>query len=123
MGSENVDWKLVPYIAPGGSMVATAEDTAAFVWALIDGTLFTPRQQELYSSVYAYEHTGLLPGYQSIVRYHADIDAVVVLFTNESGADRWQRSADIYDRIVRILRNQSAVLGIWGKRAKAVRTL
>lgn len=104
-------------------MVATAEDTAAFVWALIDGTLFTPRQQELYSSVYAYEHTGLLPGYQSIVRYHADIDAVVVLFTNESGADRWQRSADIYDRIVRILRNQSAVLGIWGKRAKAVRTL
>ncbi|MEQ9302285.1 MAG: serine hydrolase domain-containing protein, partial [Marinoscillum sp.] len=59
---------------PGGSMIATAEDVSIFLRALIDGTLFSPEEQAIYTSVYPYEHTGWLPGYTSIARYHPDID-------------------------------------------------
>ena len=38
-------------------------------------------------SVYVYEHTGLLPGYYSIARYHEDIDTVVIQFVNTTGGD------------------------------------
>lgn len=103
-GDGEYDWKAADYVTAGGSMVSTASDTAAFVRTLIDGTLFNDQQQQLYSALYPYKHTGLLPGYQSIVEYHADIDAVVVLFTNVSGGDRWLRSEEIYGRILKILR-------------------
>lgn len=69
---------------PGGSMVATAQDVGVFLRALIDGTLFTPQEQDIYESVYEYEHTGWLNGYTSIARYHEDIDAVVIQFVNTS---------------------------------------
>lgn len=98
------DIKYNDFIQPGGSMVATAEDVAVFLRALIDGTLFNDDEQAIYSSVYAYEHTGLLPGYQSIARYHSDLDAVVVQFTNTSGGRLWRKSEKIYDRIIEILR-------------------
>jgi CubicO group peptidase (beta-lactamase class C family) len=104
LSSDDSDWKPVDYVSPGGSMIATAEDTGRFLRALVEGTLFTDEEQSIYSSVYEYEHTGLLPGYQSIARYHEAIDAVVVQFTNVSGGNRWMRSEAIYRRIVRILR-------------------
>lgn len=100
-GSEEFDWKVVNYISTSGSMIATAEDTGRFLRALRDGSLFDADEQEAFASVQEYEHTGLLPGYQSIARF--DNDTVVVQFTNVSGGDRWSRSEVIYRRITRIL--------------------
>lgn len=98
------DIKDYDYINPGGSMIATAEDVGIFLRALNDGSLLNDNEQAIYSSVYKYEHTGLLPGYQSIAKYHEDIDAVVVLFVNTSGGDTWAISEIVYNRIIRILR-------------------
>lgn len=97
------DLKLNNYVAPGGSMIATIGEVGIFLRALIDGTLFNENEQAIYSSVYSYEHTGLLPGYSSIARYHKDIDAVVIQFVNTSGGKSWTVSEIVYKRIVRIL--------------------
>ena len=104
----NGDLKALDYVNPGGSMVATAQDVGIFLRALNDGTLLNHDEQAIYSSIYVYEHTGLLPGYQSIARYHKDIDTVVILFMNTSGGDSWTKIEIIYNRIIRILRRQSA---------------
>jgi D-alanyl-D-alanine carboxypeptidase len=89
-----------------GSMVATAEDVGIFLRALNDGSLFEEGEQEIYSSIYVYDHTGLIPGYQSIARYHKDIDAVVVQFTNTTDFEgyHWSVSEMAYNRILKILR-------------------
>lgn len=100
------DLKELDYVTPGGSMVATAQDVGVFLKALIDGSLLSDDEQAIYSSVYEYEHTGLLPGYQSIARYHEDIDAVVIQFVNTSGGNSWTKSTIVYNRIVRILSKQ-----------------
>lgn len=101
------DLKELEYICPGGSMVATAQDVGIFLRALNDGTLLNDEEQAIYSSIYEYGHTGLLPGYQSIARYHKDIDAVVIQFVNTSGGNLWTISEIVYNRIVRILRRKS----------------
>lgn len=98
------DIKTYDYINPSGSMVATAEDVAIFMRALNDGSLLGEKGQEIYESVYTLEHTGLLPGYQSITRYHKDIDAVVVLFINTSGGDSWSKAEIIYKKILKSLK-------------------
>lgn len=92
-----------------GSMVATAEDVGIFLRALNDGSLFNKGEQEIYSSIYKYNHTGLIPGYQSIAEYHKDIDAVVIQFVNTTNFDGydWNLSEIIYNRIVEILRDSS----------------
>lgn len=95
-----------------GNMIASAEDVGIFLRALNDGTLLNEEEQALYSSVYVYEHTGLTPGYQSIARYHKDLDAVVIQFVNTSGGDMWTLSEIIYDRIVEILRRQKEAAGV-----------
>jgi CubicO group peptidase (beta-lactamase class C family) len=100
----DLDIKQNDYIIPGGSMVATAQDVGTFLRALIDGSLLNEEEQEIYSSVYNYEHTGELPGYQSIARYHKDIDAVVIQFINISGGNSWSKSESVYRRIIRILK-------------------
>lgn len=98
------DWE---FPLPGGSMIATAEDVSIFLRALIDGTLFSPEEQAIYTSVYPYEHTGWLPGYTSIARYQPDIDAVVVQFVSTSGKEIfWIELNRLYKRIVRILEMQ-----------------
>ena len=62
-----------------GSMLATAEDLSIFIRALNDGSVFRDKkEQDIYTSIYKYEHTGLIPGYQTIAKYHKDIDAVVI---------------------------------------------
>lgn len=99
----DLDIKQNDYIIPGGSMVSTAKDVGEFLRALIDGSLLNEDEQEIYSSIYKYEHTGLIPGYQSIARYHEDIDALVVQFTNTSGGNSWSKSETVYRRIIRIL--------------------
>ena len=106
------------FVIPGGSMVATAQDVGIFLRALNDGSLLNDDEQAIYSSIYAYEHTGWLPGYQSIARYHKDIDTVVVQFVNTTGGTplvpifdtqggtKVMVSDVVYNRIVRILRGK-----------------
>jgi len=91
-----------------GSMLATAEDVGIFLRALNDGSLFDGEEQEIYSSIYVYEHTGLVPGYQSIAKYHKDIDAIVVQFVNTTNFEgyTWTTSEIVYNRIVKILRSE-----------------
>lgn len=89
----NGDLKTQNYVTPGGSMVATAQDVAIFLRALIDGSLLNNDEQAVYSLIYVYEHTGLLPGYQSIAHYHRDIDTVIVVFVNttaETPGRKWK---------------------------------
>ena len=100
------DIKYNDFINPAGSMVATAEDVGIFLRALNDGSLFDEGEQAIYSSIYEYEHTGLLPGYSSIARYHKDIDAVVVQFVNTSGGYTWNLSEIVYNRIIKIVRSK-----------------
>lgn len=103
------DIKNNDYVNPGGSMVATAQDVGIFLRALVDGTLLSEEEQNIYSSIYTYEHTGLLPGYQSIARYYEDIDAVVIQFVNTSGGNMWTLSEIIYNRLIKILRKQNDI--------------
>jgi CubicO group peptidase (beta-lactamase class C family) len=88
------------------SMVATAEDVGKFLRALNDGSLLNESEQEIYSSIYKYEHTGLIPGYQSIAKYHKDIDTVVIQFNNTTNFDgyEWSLAEITYRRIVKILK-------------------
>lgn len=93
-----------------GSMLATAEDLGKFIRALNDGTVFkNEKEQKIYSSIYIYEHTGLIPGYQSIAKYHKDIDTVVIQFTNTVDFEgyNWSLSEIMYNRIVKIIRSKN----------------
>lgn len=87
-------------------MLATAEDVGAFLRALNDGSIFTPEEREIYSSLYKYEHAGWVPGYQSFANYYSDIDAVVVHFysTTDAKLYYWNLSEIINNRIAEILR-------------------
>ncbi|PHN02549.1 serine hydrolase domain-containing protein [Flavilitoribacter nigricans] len=92
------------------SILATAEDLSIFIRALNDGSVFSDKKEkEIYSSIYRYEHTGLIPGYQTIARYHSDIDVVVIQFTNtvNFAGYNWSLSEIMYDRIVKILRRKN----------------
>lgn len=93
-----------------GSMLATAEDVGIFLRALNDGSLLSEGEAEIYSSLYGYEHTGLIPGYQSIARYHKDIDTVVIQFVNTTNFDgnTWHLSEIVYNRIIDILKRQQS---------------
>ena len=94
-----------------GSMVATAEDVGIFLRALNDGSLFDEGEQAIYSSIYVFEHTGLVPGYQSIAKYHKDIDTIVIQFVNTTNfawnGFTWATSEIVYSRIVKILRSNN----------------
>ncbi len=88
-------------------MLATAEDVGIFLRALNDGSVFNEGEQEIYSSIYEYDHTGWVPGYQSIAKYHKDIDAVVIQFNNTTGGYHWNTAEIVYSRIVKILRSET----------------
>lgn len=91
-------------------MLASAEDVGIFLRALNDGSLFDAGEQKIYSEIYKYNHTGLVPGYQSIANYHKDIDAVVVQFTSPTNFEgyNWNLSEIEYNRIVKILKRQKS---------------
>ena len=93
-----------------GSMIVAAEDVGIFLRALNDGSLFEAGEQEIYSSIYIYGHTGLVPGYQSIAKYHKDIDAVVIQFTNTTDFEgyNWNLSEIVYNRVVKILKSEKS---------------
>ena len=93
-----------------GSMLATAEDLSIFIRALNDGSVFRDKkEQDIYTSIYKYEHTGLIPGYQTIAKYHKDIDAVVIQFTNTVNFEgyNWNMSEIMYNKIVKIVRKKN----------------
>lgn len=87
-------------------MLATAEDVGIFIRALNDGSLFNEGEQEIYSSIYEYEHKGWVPGYQSIAKYHKDIDTVIIQFTNTTDPKlyNWNLADIIYNRILKIVK-------------------
>lgn len=85
--------------------VASAQNVGVFLRALNDGSLFTPQEEQIYRSIYDYNHTGWVLGYSSIARYHKDIDAVVIQFTNTTGDDRVLLTQIVYSRIMSILRD------------------
>ena len=89
-------------------MHATAKDVGDFLRALNDGSLFEEGEQEIYSSIYEYEHSGWVPGYQSFTKYHKELDAVVVEFysTTDPKLYNWNLSEIINNRIVKILERQ-----------------
>ena len=92
-----------------GSMVATAQDVGIFLRALNDGSVFKDKkEQDIYSSIYRYNHTGLVPGYQTIAKYFKDIDTVVIQFNNTTNFDGydWNLAEIIYNRVVKIMRRQ-----------------
>ncbi|MBS2099221.1 serine hydrolase domain-containing protein [Carboxylicivirga linearis] len=92
-----------------GVMLATAQDLGTFLRALNDGSVFKDqKEQEIYSSIYRYDHTGLIPGYQTIARYYKDIDTVVIQFTNTVNFNgyNWSLSEINFNRIVKILREK-----------------
>lgn len=93
-------------------MLATAEDVGIFLRALNDGTLFDEDEQEVYSSIYEYEHKGWIPGYQSIAKYHKNIDTVIIQFTNTTDPKmyNWNLADIIYGRIVKILNREQSSL-------------
>ncbi len=91
-------------------MLATAEDVGRFIRALNDGSVFEKGEQEIYSSIYEYEHGGWVPGYQSFAKYYEDLDAVIIEFYNTTDSElyNWNLSEIINNRIVKILRNQES---------------
>lgn len=91
-------------------MLATAEDVGIFLRALNDGSVFAEGEQEIYSSIYEYEHGGLVPGYQSLAEYYKDIDAVVVQFVNTTDFNgyEWNLSQITVSRIAKIVKRNKA---------------
>jgi hypothetical protein len=91
-------------------MHATAEDVGTFLRALNDGSLFDKGEQEIYASIYEYEHAGWVPGYQSFAKYHPDLDAVIIEFysTTDPKLYNWNLSEIINTRIVKILKKQQS---------------
>ena len=102
------DIKMNDYLNPGGSMVATIQDVGVFQKALVDGSLLNENEQVIYASVYGFNHTGLLPGYSSIARYHEDLDAIVIQFVNTSGGTSWTKTEIIYNRIISIIKEEES---------------
>ena len=92
-------------------MLATAADLGGFIRALNDGSVFKDEEeQKIYDSLYRYEHTGLVPVYQTIAKYHKNLDAVVIQFTNTVDFEgyNWNLSEVMYSRVVEILNKESS---------------
>lgn len=89
-------------------MLATAEDVGLFLRALNSGEVFGEGEQDIYSSIYVYNHGGLVVGYQSLAEYYKDIDTVVVQFINTTDFNgyEWNLSQIICGRIEKIIRNK-----------------
>lgn len=87
----NSDRKSVVYRIAGGSMVASIDDIGKFIRALNAGSLLTPEEKHIYP--YFYNHSGWLPGYQSIAGYDDITDSVFIIFVNSTGGESEQITA------------------------------
>ncbi|MCW9015654.1 MAG: beta-lactamase family protein, partial [Kangiellaceae bacterium] len=89
------------YVIPGGSMISTVEDIGVFIRGLATGTLLSSEEKMIYDQFFpSYAHSGWLPGYQSIARYHANIDTVIVQFVNTTGDNSESISSNTYEQLV-----------------------
>lgn len=90
-------------------MHATAEDVGIFLRALNDRSVFDKGEQEIYASIYEYEHDGWVPGYQSFAKYNKELDAVIIAFysTTDPKLYNWNLSEIINNRIVKILKRKN----------------
>ncbi len=87
-------------------MHATAEDVGKFIRALNEGTVFKNNEQEIYTSIYKFEHDGWVPGYQSFAKYYEKTDTVVIYFYNTTDPKliNWNLSQILNRRINRIIK-------------------
>lgn len=99
----DIDRSRQDYVIPGGSMISTVKDIAIFIRALNTGDLLSTAEKSVYSSVYWFNHSGWLPGYQSIANYYGDIDAVVIQFINTTGGSTEKVASDSYEQIINSL--------------------
>jgi CubicO group peptidase (beta-lactamase class C family) len=92
-------------------MHATAEDVGTFLRALNDGSVFNEGEQDIYTSIYEFEHSGWVPGYQSFAKYHKDIDAVIIAFysTTDPKLYNWNLSEIINKRIYKIVKRENNI--------------
>ncbi|MGB0495107.1 MAG: serine hydrolase domain-containing protein [Kangiellaceae bacterium] len=99
----NIERSEQDYNIPGGSMISTVKDIAVFIKALNEGTLLSAIEQDIYNSVYFLNHSGWLPGYQSIARYHSNKNATVIQFINTTGSGSESVATSTYSEIVESL--------------------
>jgi D-alanyl-D-alanine carboxypeptidase len=92
-------------------MHATAKDVGTFLRALNDGSVFDEGEQDIYASIYKFEHSGWVPGYQSFAKYHKDIDAVIIAFysTTDPKLYNWNLSEIINKRIYKIVKRENNI--------------
>ncbi|MBX2910865.1 MAG: beta-lactamase family protein [Cyclobacteriaceae bacterium] len=85
-------------------MIATAEDVGIFIRALNTGTLLTGKEREIYSSIYKYQHSGWVPGYQAFAGYDGAADTVMVTFYGTTDPDLifWNLAEIINGRFAKI---------------------
>jgi D-alanyl-D-alanine carboxypeptidase len=90
-------------------MLASAEDVGVFLRALNDGEVFDEGEHEIYTSIYKYEHKGWVPGYQSVAKYHKDINTIVIQFTSTTDPElyNWNLADIIYNRIIKIVKKET----------------
>lgn len=85
--------------------VSSAKEVAEFLRALNEGTFFTEKEELVYASLYQYNHSGWVLGYQSIARYFPKEDMVVILFVSTTGNDLVMLVNILFDRVFEILRS------------------
>jgi len=99
----NVERSMQDYAIPGGSMISTVKDISIFIRALNTGNLLSPSEKNVYASVYWFNHSGWLPGYQSAANYYSDIDAVVIQFVNTTGGNSESIASTSNEQILNVL--------------------
>jgi D-alanyl-D-alanine carboxypeptidase len=100
---DETDRIIQDYAIPGGSMISTVKDVAIFMRALNTGELLSAEERQLYP--YFFNHSGWVPGYQSIAQYHQDIDTVVIQFVNTTGGGSENLASATFADIAEFLRN------------------
>ena len=103
---DDVDRTAQDYVVPGGSMISTVADVGTFFRELATGNLLSDDERTLFVDVFGgYEHSGWLPGYQSIARYDRQSDTVLVQFINTTGGRSEQTARTVYNSLIVYLRN------------------
>ncbi len=95
----NIERSEQAYMIPGGAMISTIDDIGRFIRALNKGALLSDEERATYTQVYSFDHSGWLPGYQSIARYYQAKDLVLVQFVNTTGGSSEQIASDTFAAI------------------------
>ena len=96
----------IDYAIPGGSMVSTLRDVGVFTRSLATGQLLSDEERALYRGLYWFEHSGWVPGFQSRTAWVEDLDAVVVLFINNTGGGSEDVLSTTFDNLVLVTREE-----------------